>query len=610
VQTILAKVQGNPFFLEEIVQALVEQGVLGQGEAGGAAACAPFPSEIQLPPTVQGVLTARLDRLPPEEKALLQTLAVIGTVCPWRLLTQVVGQPEEALRQPLGALQAAEFLYEQPARPEPTYHFKHVLTQEAAYASLMTERRRMLHERTAQVLEAFYADRLEEHYGALAHHYRASGNAAKAVTYLQQAGQQALQCAANTEAIQHLTAGLTLLATLPETPMRVQQELDMQIALGPALFATKGHAAPEVEQTYARARALCQQVGETPQLFRTLLGLCWFYINTGALQTAQELGEQLCRLTQHEVAPLPRLEAHDALGSALYFLGDYAAAWTHLEQGMALIDPTAPRALVLRYGMATGVWCLAIAANVRWCLGYPVQAMRLSQEALDQAQALDQAHGLAIARLFAAILHHRCRDALAVREQAEALLALVIAQELLPRHFAGYGTGYRGWALAMQGQEAEGLAQMRQGLAAVLATGQALSWPLCPVLLAGAAGHAGEVEEGLRRLAEALAAFEASQRGDMRTEAYRLQGEFLLRQAAPDAPRAEACFQQALAVARRQQAKSWELRAAISLARLWQQQGRRAKACKLLAPIYGWFTEGFDTADLQEAKALLEELGG
>jgi predicted ATPase len=288
-------------------------------------------------------------------------------------------------------------------------------------------------------------------------------------------------------------------------------------------------------------------------------------------------------------------------------LGEFPAAWTHFEQGIALIDPAAQRVLALRQDIAPGVRCLTVAAMALWCLGYPEQAMQRCQEVLVLAQALTHPHSLALARQWAAHLHYCRREALAVRAQAEALLGLATTQQF--PLYVGFGTFWQGWALAVQGQSEAGLAQMRQGLAAVLATGQTLARPRWLVLLAEAAGHAGQVEEGLCLLAEALTAFEASGQGDMLAEVHRLQGELLLRQAVPDAPQAEACFQQALAVARHQQAKSWELRAATSLARLWQRQGKRAEAHALLAPIYGWFTEGFDTADLLEAKALLEALG-
>ena len=378
----------------------------------------------------------------------------------------------------------------------------------------------------------------------------------------------------------------------------------LQLALGPALIATKGFAAPEVEQTYDRARALCQQVGETPQLFPTLLGLCRFYYSRGALPTARELGEQLYRLAQREAEPTPLLEAHEALGRPCS-AGRLCRRPDAPGAGHRPHRPAAQRALALRHGAAPGVRP-GRGSQHAVVPGLSDQAVRRSQEALALAQELAHPYSLALARHFAAFLHHRRREAPAVQAQAEALLTLATAQGF--PLFVGYGTCWQGWALAMQGQGEAGLAQLRQGLAAFLAMGQELARSLCLVLLAEAAGHAGQVDEGLRLLAEALTAMEASGRGDMLAEAYRLQGELLLRQAAPDATQAEACFQQALAIARRQQAKSWELRAAMSLSRLWQQQGKRAEARALLAPIYGWFTEGFDTADLQEAKALLDEL--
>jgi predicted ATPase len=397
------------------------------------------------------------------------------------------------------------------------------------------------------------------------------------------------------------------LVTLHETPVRTQHELELQLTLGPALMATKGNAAPEVEQTYARAVALCAQVGETPQLFPALWGLQRFCQNLGGLPTARELGEQLLHLAQRAAVSTDLLVAHYALGYTLFQLGDYGAAQRHFTQGIALTDPTQERVQAVRYGVASGVSCLALAANTLWCLGYPTQAMWRSQETLALAQELAHPFSLVQAHYWAAFLHQRCREAPAVQAQADTLLTLATAQGF--PLYVGFGTCWRGWALAVQGQGEAGMPHLHQGLVAVLATGNMLSRPFCLVLLAEAMGHAGQVDEGLRLLAEALTAFDASGRGDLLAEAYRLQGELLLRQPVPDAAQAEACFQQALAVARRQQARAWELRAAVSLSHLWQQQGKRVEAYDLLAPLYGWFTEGFDTADLQDAKALLEELG-
>jgi predicted ATPase len=475
------------------------------------------------------------------------------------------------------------------------YAFLHALRQQVVYEQVPIGRRLWLHQQIGTRLEAGYGERASERAAELALHFAAGRDYARAVYYRRQAAANALRRWAYQEAISHLSTGLALLAMLPDTSARTQQEIDLHLALGPTLIATYGLAAPEVGQTYTRAHALCQQVGNTPQLFPTLRGLWRFYQTQGALPTARKVGEQLTRLAQRTTAPLLCLEAHDALVTTLFHLGDYTTARTHLEQGIAGIDPMAQRDLVLRPDVVPGVRCLAIAATTLWCLGYPTQAIKRSQEALTMAQAQAHPYSLGFAQHQAAYLYSRCRQAATVQEWAEALLSLATAQGF--PLYGGLGTCWQGWALALQGQGEAGLAQLQQGQ------------PLCLVLLVEAAGHAGHIEEGLRLLAEALAVFEATGRGDMLAEAYRLQGELLLRQATPDAVQAEACFHAALAISRRQQATSWELRAAMRLSRLWQHQGKRQAAHQLLAPLYGWFTEGFDTADLQEAKALLDKLG-
>jgi predicted ATPase/class 3 adenylate cyclase len=602
IEQVVAKTDGVPLFIEELTKMVLESGLL-QERAERYELTAPLPP-LAIPATLHDSLMARLDRLA-TVKATAQLGATLGREFSYELLQAVSPWDEATLRRGLHQLVEAEFLYQQGLPPQATYRFKHALIQDAAYQSLLKSTRQRHHQHIAQVLEARFPELCETQPELLAHHYTEAGVMAQAIPYWQRAGQQALQRSANLEAVQHLTTALELLATLPETPARAQQELELQIAQGPALMATRGFAAPEVEQTYARARALCQQVGETPQLFPTLWGLCRFYRSRGALPTARELGEQLVGLAERMADPTHRLEAHDVLGQTLFNLGDYAAARTHFEQGGALADLAMQQTLVRRHGEASGVRCLAMAANALWCLGAPAQAERRSAEALALAQALAHPYSLAAAQFWAVWLYYRRRDVLAVQAQAESLLTLATAQGF--PLFVAHGTYWRGWALAMQGEGEAGLAQLRQGLAAVVATGNEVTQPICLVLLAEAAGHVGQVEEGLSRLAEALAAFEAGGRGDLLAEAYRLQGTLLLRQATPDAAQAEACFQQALAIARRQQAKSLELRAAMSLSRLWQHQGKRAEAHALLAPIYGWFTEGFDTADLQEAQALLHE---
>jgi predicted ATPase len=600
---VITKTDGVPLFVEELTKMLLESRLLTAAE-DRYILTGPLPP-LAIPTTLHDSLMGRLDRLA-TVKAVAQLGATLGRQFSYHLLQAVSTLDEPTLQHGLQQLVDAELLYRSGKPPQATYLFKHALIQEAAYQSLLRSTRQQYHQRIAQVLAERFPEAAETQPELLAYHYTEAGLTVQAIPYWQQAGQHALQRSANLEAVQHLTKGLELLATLPATQTHLQQELDLRIALGPALMATKGRAAQEVEQTYARARALCEQVGETPQLLPVLRGLCQFYHNRGALPTAQELGEQLYKLAQRETTPTSRLEAHEALGSTLFFLGDYTTARTHLEQGIALTDPTQQRDLALRDGEAPGMRCLAFSALTLWCLGYPEQAMRRGRDMLVLAQSLAHPHSLAAAQHYAAYLHHRRREALAVQEQADALLTLATTQGF--PLVLGIGTCWRGWALAAQGQGATGLVLLRQGMMASLATGQTLSRTFCLALLAEAAQYAGEVAEGLCLLTEALEVCETSGRGDLLAEAYRLQGELLLQQAVPEVTQAEASFQQALAIARRQQAKSWELRTATSLARLWQRQGQRAEAHQLLAPVYGWFTEGFDTADLCDARRLLEEL--
>jgi predicted ATPase/class 3 adenylate cyclase len=600
---LVAKTDGVPLFVEEFTRMVLESGLVKERE--GCYALTDALPPLAIPTTLHDALMARLDRLE-TAKQVVQLGAVVGREFAYEVLQAVSPGNEAMLQQALAQLVDAELLYQRGLPPQARYVFKHALIQEAAYQSLLRRTRQQYHRQIAQVMEERFPELTATQPELLAHHYTAAGAPAQAIPYWQQAGQQALQHSAPLEAVCHLTTALELLATLPETPVRTQQELDLQVALGPALMATKGQGASEVEQTYARARALCHQLGDTPQLVPTLRGLWRFYQSRGALATARELGEQLVQWAVRVADPLLRLEAHTVLGQTLFQLGEYATARMHLEQGFTLIDSTMQRAQALSQGEASGVRCLIQAARTLWCLGYPTQAIQRSQEALALAQELSHPYSLAVAQFQVAFLHHHRRDVPAVQVQAEALLALATTQGF--PLYIGHGTYLRGWALAMQGHGEAGLTQLRQGLAAIVAVGQELSRPFGLLLLAEVAGQVGQVAEGLRLLAETLTVLEASGRGDLLAEAYRLQGDLLLRQAAPDAAQAAACFQRALAIARRQQARSWELRTACSLSRLWQRQGQYAAAYQMLAAIYGWFTEGFDTPDLQEAKALLVEL--
>jgi predicted ATPase/class 3 adenylate cyclase len=607
---ILAKTEGTPFFMEEVVQTLAEEGVL-VGERGHYRVES-VPTELHISPTVQGVLAARIDRLGLEEKELLHQLAVIGREFPLSLVRQVVSHPEEELYRVLSSLQRKEFLYEQPAFPEVEYRFKHALTQEVAYGTVLHERRKALHERTAQAIEALYVTSLDEHYSDLAHHYTRSGKTEKAVEYLHLAGQQAVQRSANEEAITHLTTALELLNTLPDTRERTQQELTLQVTLGMPLQAARGSSSPEVRATYARARELCQQVGETRQLFPVLFGLWRFHHVRGEFRTACEIGEQLLGLAQREQDPALLVEAYQ-VGSTFFSLGEFGAAQAHLAQGLTLYDSQRHHSHVFLYGIEPGVFGLSFAAWVLWHLGYPDQALRKSAAATTLAQELSHPYILATARVFAAISHQLRRERALTQEWAEA--GITLASEQGFPGWLGQGAILQGWALVEQGQVEEGITQIRQGLTTRQAVGLGIFHSYYLALLAEAYGKAGQTEDGLATLAEALTVVDKSGERFYEAELYRLKGELTLAQSRVQSlessvqKEAEECFWKAIEIARRQQAKSLELRAAMSLSRLWQQQGKKEEARQMLAEIYGWFTEGFDTKDLQEAKVLLGELG-
>jgi predicted ATPase len=455
-------------------------------------------------------------------------------------------------------------------------------------------------------LEQQFPETTETQPELLAYHYMAAGLSEHAIGYWQRAGRKAYERSANVEAISHLTQGLELLKTLPETYERGQQELTLYIALGMPLIATKGYAAPEVEHVYSRARTLCQQVGEPAQLFPVLHGLWLFYFVRGELQIGQELGEQLLTLAQRVQDRTFLLEAHRALGTTLLFLGELVPARAHLEEGLILYDLEQHRSLTLRYGQDSKVTCLGYAAWALWLLGYPDQAQARMHEMLTLAQELSHPFTLVFALNWAACVHRFRREWPLLHKCADEVIALSREHGFAQR--VATGTILRGGALAEQGQRQEGIEQICQGLTAFRATGSEVGLPQYASLLIEAYRAVGQVEEACRVLAEALMLVDKHREYFWEAELHRLKGHLLLQQAVSDATQAEICFLQALAIAHRQQAKALELRAATSLTRLWQQQGKRTDAHQLLAEVYGWFTEGFDTADLQEARALLDTL--
>jgi predicted ATPase len=457
------------------------------------------------------------------------------------------------------------------------------------------------------VLEARFPEICETQPELLAHHATEAGLHEQAIGYWQKAGYRAIERSANLEAIGHLTTGLEVLKTLPDTPERTQQELDLTLGLGTSLVVIKGWADPDVERVYAQAHELCRRGGETSRLFPTLFGLYSFANVRAQYQTAKGWGEQLLALANHQQDPVLLVQAHRALGDTLYWLGELTPARAHLEQGLAFYDRQLHGSYVLQYGEDPGVICLSFLGYLLWFLGYPDQALERVHEALLLAQELSHPFSLSRALLAAIRVHRFRREGQANHDRVERLIALSTEQGFLLR--AAAGTIEQGRMLVDRGEAAEGIRQIQQGLASARATGSAFARAYHLGSIAEAYGKLGQAEAGLQTLAEALAVVQTDEEHFYEAELYRLKGEFLLAQAGTRCrfAVAEECFLQALSTSRHQKAKLLELRAAISLSRLWQQLGKRAEAYELLAPIYGWFTEGFDTADLQEAKALLDE---
>ena len=617
------RTDGHPLFLVTMVEHLLHRGLLRAGAGAWEVQPEAAAALQEVPASVRQMIEQQFARLSPEEQRVLEAASVAGSACAVAAVAAGLELAMEAVEDRCAALaQRGQFLVPSGLETWPDgtvterYGWQHALHQEVVYAQVPVGRRLRLHRRLGAREETGYGAQARAHAAALAMHFERGQDPARAWRYMQYAADNAVQRFAYQEASDYLRRALTLLRTLPETPERVQQELDVQLALGSTLSITQGYATPEIEQTYSRVQILCQQIGETPQLCRALYGLCAFYFHRGALRLSRELGEHLVRLAPLTGEPRLRLEAYTQLGFTLGYLGDYATAHTHFAQGLARLDATVPQAQASPQTILAEIKCRVLDAHMLWCLGYPAQALRGCQQALALAPVSIPPYWLVSVHFWAVGLYHRCREVPRVQEHAEALLALATTQGFA--RWVGLGTVVRGWVLVTRGQDAAGLQCMQQGLAAVEAAGPALGGVrvYCLFLLAEAMGRARQVTEGLRLLAQVRTMLETNGRGNFLAEVYRLQGELVAQGcvassgAQPSDAQAEACFQHALAIARQQHAKSWELRVALSLSRLWQRQGKQTDACTLLAPIYGWFTEGFDTADLQEARTLLEALGG
>ena len=611
---VYERAEGNALFMVNIVEHLVQQGLVVRHEGEWTLREGVEAEVTSLPEGLRQMLVRRIEALPPEARQVLEAASVVGEEFTVTAVAAGAQCPVEDVEARCEALAAQHHFIEDiglPAWPDEIsggrYRFLHALYQQALYEQLGTVRRLQLHRRIGGRLEAGYGTRAGEIASLLAVHFERGGETLQAVHYWQQAGENAGRRNAYHEAIATLRKALALLATLADSPERTQRELALQLTLGELLMAAQGMASPHAGEAYTRAYALCQQVGETRQLFRVLSGLFVFHSAQARLCTGREFGQQIFDLAQRQQDPVLLRDSHLLLGGVALYLGDLVVARADLEQSLELSVAQQLFTSISASGLDPRIASLAWLVRALWVIGYADQAQQRSQEALALARHVGHTPSLAYAEYFTTMLYQNRRDVALTHAHAEALMGLALEQGFVLRF--EQGRILRGWALAMQGDAGEGMTQIGQGLAAHQRVGgPELGRPSVLALLAEVYGQARQPEAGLQALAEALTRVGATDERWWEAELYRLKGALLLQLPILDAHQAEACFQQALDVARSQQAKALELRAAMSLSRLWQRQGKWDAARTLLAPIYGWFTEGFDTPDLQEAKALLAEL--
>jgi class 3 adenylate cyclase len=595
---IIERTEGNPFFMEEMVQALFEQGALVRN---GAVKLTKPLDQIRPPATVQAILASRIDRLPAGEKELLQTLAVLGREFSLGLIKQVVGKSDDELERMLSTLRIAEFIYEQPAVSDIEYQFKHALTQEVGYNSVLVERRRMLHERAGQATEELFGDRLEDHVVELARHYDRSGNLRKAVEYLGRAVVRSARQVAHSEAIGYFTRALELLKQLSEGVERDRQELNLQIALSWSMALARGPGNAEREAVLLRARELCEGLEDNMRLVEVLLGLTQSSLTRNDLRGAQELASKALELAQRIDAPAIYIaSAHGYLGHVSFSLGELQEARQHIEHA----DATRPSSetipsLGAHYLRLAGMSAPYLLAH----LGNPKAALDKASEFLKRARESSNPALIAAALNLDTIVRIVLRDVPAAMERAGEVIAL--ANEHGMPFWVSLGEHNRAWSLALSGKT-EGIAEMHRFISSAQATIGSRTAYLA--LLADACVNNARPEEGLAAVAEGFAQVERGGERIYEGELYRLKGELLLMRDRNNEAEAEQCLRTAIDIAHRQTSLIFELRATTSLARLLKRQGKSEAARTMLAEIYDWFTEGFEFADLKDAKVLLEEL--
>jgi predicted ATPase/predicted Ser/Thr protein kinase len=603
--------RGHPLFAVELLRNMRDQEMLVRDEQDRWVE-GPALAWGTLPARVEGAIGERIGRLPEELQKALSLASLQGEEFSAEVLAEVHGAGKREVVALLSRelekrhhLVSAQGTRRIDGQRVSMYRFRHILFQKYLYGQLDDVERTYLHEEVGTALETLYGEHTDEVAVHLARHFREAGITEKAIRYLQQAGQRAVRLSANEEAIAHYRAALGLLGEVADSDLRLREELALQLALGPPLLSTAGPGTQDLHRAYTRARELCDQVGEAPQLFQALFILVHHHANRGELRTALELAEQMVDLAENAEEPLPAIMAYWARGFVLHFLGRFEEARDELERVAGLYDPRQHAALAYIFGLDPAVSAFAMNGMGCWFLGYPEQASASSERGVALAENVNHPATLGHALLHAALLAHWRGDGAAFAEHVERLVRLCADKGVVLFH--AVGIFLRGRLLIERGQVSKGLEGLSEGLAAMQATGSTLGHPWALGWLAAAHGKNGDAEEGLARLDDALAM--ARESDDRRDEPllHLIHGDLLLQQGA-SADEVEACLRKAIELARGQGGRSMELRAVIRLSRLWQAAGRRDEARELLAGVHGWFTEGFETADLKEAAALLDEL--
>jgi class 3 adenylate cyclase/predicted ATPase len=606
---IVERTDGIPLFVEEMTKAVLE----AEGETAAEQTVAVIPSPaLAVPATLHASLMARLDRLGPA-KEVAQIGAAIGREFSHALLAAVMHKPEAVLASALDRLIGAGLLFRQGVSPHAIYLFKHALVRDAAYGTLLRKPRRALHARIAETIESQLADIAENRPELLARHCTEAGQIEKAAALWGKAGQRSLERSASVEAIEQFTRALAQIAIPPSTPRLRREEIKLQVALITPIVQVKGWGAPEAKAAAERARLLIEQAearGEPPEdplmLFSVLFGFFGASLVAFNGDVSRDLAAQFLELAEKQRALFPRAAGRVFLGSSLMLRGDLTEARAHLDQGFAIYDPVKHQTLALRFGEDHRVATPFFRSKALWVLGYPKTARADSDQALRDAREIGHAASLLWGLAGAFFIDIICGDYATANAGIDECIAL--ADEKDAAFWKAFATMGRGWLLGLTGRAADAVQAMSAGITAMHSASATVWTPMFLSELARAYAELGQAEEARRYIGETIDMIETTKQRWCEAEVHRLAGEIGLKSLAPDPEKAEAYFNRALAVARQQQAKSWELRAAMSMARLWRDQGKRDEARGLLAPVYGWFTEGFDTLDLREAKALIEQL--